>query len=96
MLFFLLSSQVNHHGAASNETYQERLARLEGDKESLILQVGPLWAGSSLFCSCRLRNCLRSGRRPEGFRRADLLLLKQSRSNWGHSVTLAWVLGGCE
>uniref|UniRef100_A0ABI7ZLM5 SAM domain-containing protein n=1 Tax=Felis catus TaxID=9685 RepID=A0ABI7ZLM5_FELCA len=31
-------SQVNHHGAATNETYQERLARLEGDKESLILQ----------------------------------------------------------
>nr|KAF6343476.1 PPFIA binding protein 2 [Pipistrellus kuhlii] len=31
-------SQVNHHGAANNETYQERLARLEGDKESLILQ----------------------------------------------------------
>nr|XP_008263812.1 liprin-beta-2 isoform X4 [Oryctolagus cuniculus] len=29
---------VNHHSAASNETYQERLARLEGDKESLILQ----------------------------------------------------------
>uniref|UniRef100_A0A8D1JDT2 SAM domain-containing protein n=1 Tax=Sus scrofa TaxID=9823 RepID=A0A8D1JDT2_PIG len=33
---------VNHHGAASNETYQERLARLEGDKESLILQVSVL------------------------------------------------------
>ncbi|XP_023610347.1 liprin-beta-2 isoform X6 [Myotis lucifugus] len=32
-------SQVNHHGAANNETYQERLARLEGDKESLILQA---------------------------------------------------------
>ncbi|XP_023563918.1 liprin-beta-2 isoform X11 [Octodon degus] len=32
-------SQVNHHG---NETYQERLARLEGDKESLILQVSVL------------------------------------------------------
>ncbi|DAA22188.1 TPA: PTPRF interacting protein, binding protein 2 (liprin beta 2), partial [Bos taurus] len=32
------SSQVNHHSAAGNETYQERLARLEGDKESLILQ----------------------------------------------------------
>ncbi|KAM6172352.1 liprin-beta-2 [Erethizon dorsatum] len=36
------SSQVNHHGTASNETYQERLARLEGDKESLILQVSVL------------------------------------------------------
>ncbi|XP_040486675.1 liprin-beta-2 isoform X3 [Ursus maritimus] len=35
-------SQVNHQGAASNETYQERLARLEGDKESLILQVSVL------------------------------------------------------
>ncbi|XP_023610345.1 liprin-beta-2 isoform X4 [Myotis lucifugus] len=38
---FILS-QVNHHGAANNETYQERLARLEGDKESLILQVSVL------------------------------------------------------
>ncbi|XP_069930141.1 liprin-beta-2 isoform X13 [Oryctolagus cuniculus] len=36
------SLQVNHHSAASNETYQERLARLEGDKESLILQVSVL------------------------------------------------------
>ncbi|KAM7086289.1 liprin-beta-2 isoform 9-T9 [Molossus nigricans] len=36
------ASQVNHHSAASNETYQERLARLEGDKESLILQVSVL------------------------------------------------------
>nr|KAF6467161.1 PPFIA binding protein 2 [Rousettus aegyptiacus] len=35
-------SQVNHHGATSNETYQERLTRLEGDKESLILQVSVL------------------------------------------------------
>ncbi|NWV31147.1 LIPB2 protein, partial [Grantiella picta] len=34
-------SQVNHH-SSSNETYQERLARLEGDKESLILQVSVL------------------------------------------------------
>ncbi|NXF91663.1 LIPB2 protein, partial [Eubucco bourcierii] len=34
-------SQVNHH-APNNETYQERLARLEGDKESLILQVSVL------------------------------------------------------
>uniref|UniRef100_A0ABI7ZHN5 SAM domain-containing protein n=1 Tax=Felis catus TaxID=9685 RepID=A0ABI7ZHN5_FELCA len=37
-----MQSQVNHHGAATNETYQERLARLEGDKESLILQVSVL------------------------------------------------------
>ncbi|XP_060131452.1 liprin-beta-2 isoform X2 [Zootoca vivipara] len=35
-------SQVNHHTSASNETYQERLTRLEGDKESLILQVSVL------------------------------------------------------
>uniref|UniRef100_A0A8C5THV8 PPFIA binding protein 2 n=1 Tax=Malurus cyaneus samueli TaxID=2593467 RepID=A0A8C5THV8_9PASS len=32
---------VNHH-SSNNETYQERLARLEGDKESLILQVSVL------------------------------------------------------
>ncbi|XP_027666169.1 liprin-beta-2 isoform X4 [Falco rusticolus] len=36
-----LNSQVNHH-STNNETYQERLARLEGDKESLILQVSVL------------------------------------------------------
>ncbi|XP_068541216.1 liprin-beta-2 isoform X10 [Anas acuta] len=35
-------SQVNHHSSTNNETYQERLARLEGDKESLILQVSVL------------------------------------------------------
>nr|XP_056708111.1 liprin-beta-2 [Euleptes europaea] len=34
-------SQVNHP-TVSNETYQERLSRLEGDKESLILQVSVL------------------------------------------------------
>uniref|UniRef100_A0A8C0QYC8 PPFIA binding protein 2 n=1 Tax=Canis lupus dingo TaxID=286419 RepID=A0A8C0QYC8_CANLU len=39
---YIKESLVNHHGAASNETYQERLARLEGDKESLILQVSVL------------------------------------------------------
>eukprot|EP00075_Anas_platyrhynchos_P006825 XP_021124173.2 liprin-beta-2 isoform X11 [Anas platyrhynchos] len=33
---------VNHHSSTNNETYQERLARLEGDKESLILQVSVL------------------------------------------------------
>ncbi|XP_014115706.1 PREDICTED: liprin-beta-2 isoform X6 [Pseudopodoces humilis] len=37
----LSRSQVNHH-PPNNETYQERLARLEGDKESLILQVSVL------------------------------------------------------
>ncbi|XP_077177988.1 liprin-beta-2 isoform X7 [Paroedura picta] len=35
-------SQVNHPASVSNETYQERLSRLEGDKESLILQVSVL------------------------------------------------------
>ncbi|XP_024414855.1 liprin-beta-2 isoform X5 [Desmodus rotundus] len=39
---FAWLKRVNHHSAASNETYQERLARLEGDKESLILQVSVL------------------------------------------------------
>ncbi|KAM6464774.1 liprin-beta-2 isoform 10-T11 [Liasis olivaceus] len=39
---WLKRSQVNHHISTSNETYQERLARLEGDKESLILQVSVL------------------------------------------------------
>uniref|UniRef100_A0A8C0ASB8 PPFIA binding protein 2 n=1 Tax=Buteo japonicus TaxID=224669 RepID=A0A8C0ASB8_9AVES len=38
---FFPQSQVNHH-SSNNETYQERLARLEGDKESLILQVSVL------------------------------------------------------
>ncbi|XP_056209186.1 liprin-beta-2 isoform X5 [Falco biarmicus] len=38
---WLKRSQVNHH-STNNETYQERLARLEGDKESLILQVSVL------------------------------------------------------
>uniref|UniRef100_A0A8B9FTI0 SAM domain-containing protein n=1 Tax=Amazona collaria TaxID=241587 RepID=A0A8B9FTI0_9PSIT len=38
---FSPQSQVNHH-PSNNETYQERLARLEGDKESLILQVSVL------------------------------------------------------
>lgn len=47
-------SQVNHHSAASNETYQERLARLEGDKESLILQVSSFWWES---CCLQLYSC---------------------------------------
>ncbi|KGL75494.1 Liprin-beta-2, partial [Tinamus guttatus] len=33
---------VNLHSSMNNETYQDRLARLEGDKESLILQVSVL------------------------------------------------------
>lgn len=32
-------SQVNRQPCSNNETYQERLERLEGDKESLVLQV---------------------------------------------------------
>ncbi|XP_025960226.1 liprin-beta-2 isoform X8 [Dromaius novaehollandiae] len=39
---WLKRSQVNLHSSMNNETYQERLARLEGDKESLILQVSVL------------------------------------------------------
>ncbi|XP_051919429.1 liprin-beta-2 isoform X2 [Hippocampus zosterae] len=34
--------QVNHQTSDNSESYQERLSRLEGDKESLILQVGVL------------------------------------------------------
>uniref|UniRef100_A0A672HJB2 Liprin-beta-2-like n=1 Tax=Salarias fasciatus TaxID=181472 RepID=A0A672HJB2_SALFA len=37
-----LSPQVNLCSPANNETYQERLLRLEGDKESLVLQVSVL------------------------------------------------------
>ncbi|XP_056658215.1 liprin-beta-2 isoform X16 [Monodelphis domestica] len=39
---WLKRSQVSHPAAVTNETYQERLARLEGDKESLMLQVSVL------------------------------------------------------
>ncbi|XP_072475809.1 liprin-beta-2 isoform X17 [Notamacropus eugenii] len=39
---WLRRSQVNHPATVTNETYQERLARLEGDKESLMLQVSVL------------------------------------------------------
>ncbi|GAA6108028.1 liprin-beta-2b isoform X4, partial [Tachysurus ichikawai] len=34
----LSSNQVNRQPCFNNETYQERLERLEGDKESLVLQ----------------------------------------------------------
>ncbi|CAH2326050.1 liprin-beta-2 isoform X1 [Pelobates cultripes] len=37
-----LESNLVNHTAVNNETYQERLTRLEGDKESLILQVSVL------------------------------------------------------
>lgn len=33
---------MNLCSPSNNETYQERLLRLEGDKESLVLQVGTL------------------------------------------------------
>ncbi|XP_069821911.1 liprin-beta-2 isoform X14 [Dendropsophus ebraccatus] len=37
-----LESNMVNHTVVNNETYQERLTRLEGDKESLILQVSVL------------------------------------------------------
>ncbi|XP_030646572.1 liprin-beta-2b [Chanos chanos] len=37
-----MTSQVNLQTSSNNETCQERLARLEGDKESLVLQVSVL------------------------------------------------------
>ncbi|XP_058254079.1 liprin-beta-2b isoform X3 [Hemibagrus wyckioides] len=37
-----VASQVNRQPCSNNETYQERLERLEGDKESLVLQVSVL------------------------------------------------------
>lgn len=39
LLVFSVFIQVNLCSPANNETYQERLLRLEGDKESLVLQV---------------------------------------------------------
>ncbi|XP_068115626.1 liprin-beta-2 isoform X3 [Hyperolius riggenbachi] len=37
-----LESNLVNHSVVNNDTYQERLTRLEGDKESLILQVSVL------------------------------------------------------
>lgn len=37
-----LESNLVNHTVVNNETYQERLTRLEGDKESLVLQVSVL------------------------------------------------------
>uniref|UniRef100_A0A671VW87 PPFIA binding protein 2 n=1 Tax=Sparus aurata TaxID=8175 RepID=A0A671VW87_SPAAU len=42
ILVFSVFIQVNLCSPANNETYQERLLRLEGDKESLVLQVSVL------------------------------------------------------
>ncbi|KAK7913020.1 hypothetical protein WMY93_013231 [Mugilogobius chulae] len=42
ILKWLERSEVNLQSAGSAESYQERLSRLEGDKESLILQVSVL------------------------------------------------------
>ena len=39
LFVFSVVTQVNLCSPANNETYQERLLRLEGDKESLVLQV---------------------------------------------------------
>ncbi|KTF83042.1 hypothetical protein cypCar_00026326 [Cyprinus carpio] len=41
-MYTCLSPQVNLQCSSNNETYQDRLARLEGDKESLVLQVSVL------------------------------------------------------
>ncbi|KAG7274836.1 hypothetical protein CRUP_038809, partial [Coryphaenoides rupestris] len=42
LLHWLQGGDVNLCSPAINETYQERLLRLEGDKESLVLQVSVL------------------------------------------------------
>uniref|UniRef100_A0A8C2GJY4 PPFIA binding protein 2a n=1 Tax=Cyprinus carpio TaxID=7962 RepID=A0A8C2GJY4_CYPCA len=39
---FAWLKKVNVQGSGNGESYQERLSRLEGDKESLVLQVGVL------------------------------------------------------
>lgn len=44
-----MSPQVNLQSSSNNETYQERLARLEGDKESLVLQVRYFTKASKAF-----------------------------------------------
>ncbi|XP_062317779.1 liprin-beta-2b isoform X11 [Osmerus eperlanus] len=42
LLLWLDNGEVNLRSPGNNETYQERLVRLEGDKESLVLQVSVL------------------------------------------------------
>ncbi|XP_065809189.1 liprin-beta-2 isoform X1 [Labrus bergylta] len=42
ILKWLDKNEVNLHSSSSRESYQERLSRLEGDKESLVLQVSVL------------------------------------------------------
>nr|XP_055049094.1 liprin-beta-2b isoform X12 [Misgurnus anguillicaudatus] len=42
LINWLEKGSVNHQSSSNNETYQERLTRLEGDKESLVLQVSVL------------------------------------------------------
>ncbi|KAK7117490.1 hypothetical protein R3I94_022902 [Phoxinus phoxinus] len=42
LMEWLERGSVNLQSSSNNETYQERLARLEGDKESLVLQVSVL------------------------------------------------------
>ena len=47
--------QVNLQSFGNNESYQERLARLEGDKESLVLQVRHILVCVCLYvclCTC--------------------------------------------
>ncbi|XP_057185279.1 liprin-beta-2b isoform X2 [Triplophysa rosa] len=42
LMDWLERGSVNHQSSSNNESYQERLTRLEGDKESLVLQVSVL------------------------------------------------------
>ncbi|XP_051978921.1 liprin-beta-2-like isoform X7 [Xyrauchen texanus] len=42
LMEWLEKGSVNLQSSSNNETYQERLSRLEGDKESLVLQVSVL------------------------------------------------------
>lgn len=51
--FFL---KVNPHSNSNSESYQERLARLEGDKESLILQVRLVSPLNMLFLHLWIKN----------------------------------------
>lgn len=75
-ILFSPQSQVNDHGAASNETYQERLARLEGDKESLILQVGSFWWEPAYPVTCNAVTVLSGRDVPEVFSVGFILLPK--------------------
>lgn len=49
-LFLCSFNQVNLCSPTNNESYQERLLRLEGDKESLVLQVWPFSSADHFPC----------------------------------------------